>query len=144
MDIEYDLETFPLLIKTDSPLGSDRLMQIFFKNFLGTSAGVLEIAFRSKPQYFLYSCFTPGSWRNFSTALPSAEDSVRFWQIKRMRSSVGRRLVVHCNDVEVLNFVVSDLTCSYYVYSSAIWSRDAAKISFKNSATVYYKPGKPL
>ena len=140
-DIDFDLKTFPLLVKTDSPLGSDEFMKIVFKDYQGTPAGEFEVSFRSNPQYYLHSCFTPGSWHNFSTALSSAEDSVRVWQIRRTKTSMGRRLIVHCNDVEVLNLVISNLTCSSY-YSSAIWSRDTAKISFQNSATVYYKPGK--
>ena len=51
--------------------------------------------------------------------------------------------MVHCNEVEVLNTLISDSTCdNSYLNWSTNWSREVAKIEFPSDdrASDYYQP----
>ena len=136
MYINFDLENSPLQIKTDSVVGSKEEMQVlFYSGFSG--AGDVDLRFSSPPQYRLYYC--DNSWTNFPTDLPSETEKV--WTITNSRVSGEIRVVIHCNDKEVLNVVLSDTTCSYSRWSER-WSRDVDMIRFFDTASDYYRPGK--
>ncbi|KAL5263951.1 hypothetical protein ACHWQZ_G005142 [Mnemiopsis leidyi] len=130
-----DLETTPLEIKTNSTLGSGDEVEVYFYNSQGEVAGRVWIYFSSTPQYLLYWC---SSSTNFTSNLPAAVDKV--WRISLNRTS-GIRLQIHCNDVEVLNFLLSDDTCLNYSYWRKYWSRDVEKIAFSagDAASDYYR-----
>ena len=103
---------------------------------LGNSGSAGEVALSHT--YRLLGC--QNSWTSYPTDLPSETD--RVWTLTKSRVSGEIRVVVHCNDKEVLNLVLSDTTCisdnwSYY------WSRDVEKIKFFHSDTAsdYYRPG---
>jgi hypothetical protein len=52
------------------------------------------------------------------------------------------RLVIHCNEVEVLNFLMSDSTCKDTTWRNN-WRGKVAKIKFNPSdenASYYYRP----
>ena len=129
MYIDADLENSSLEIKTDSVFGSDERVSVWFYNsdYKSTAGGVI-LHFTSTPQYELWYCT---SKTNFSTALPTGTNKV--WRISLIRTS-GIRLVIHCNDVEVLNLLLSDTTCSSS-YWNGYWSRDVEKIIFRSSDT---------
>ena len=103
-----------------------------------SQAGGVSFSFSSPPQYLFQNCRT--SWTNFPTALPSETDKV--WTITLSKVSDEIRVVIHCNDKEALNVVLSDTTCSDDYWSSN-WSRDVDGIYFSNSDTAsdYYRPG---
>ena len=130
--IEWDLESTPLEVRTNSVLGSGDEVDVRWGNFL---AGI-KLNFASTLQYQLHWCSS--SWTNFPVTEPSANDKV--WRITLTRTA-GIRLVIHCNDVEVLNTLFSEATCSYSGWSKA-WSRDVAKIKFPSDDTAsdYYGP----
>ena len=50
--------------------------------------------------------------------------------------------MIHCNEVEVLNFLMSDSTCSYNSWDT-YWSNDVGKIFFEkwDEAADYYRLG---
>ena len=109
----------------------------FYSGF--SVAGGVFLDFSSPPQYRLKYCIP--SYTNFPTDLPSETEKV--WTITNSRVSDEIRVVIHCNDQEVLNVVLSDTTCSDSRWSEN-WSRDVDNIFFSssNTASDYYRPGK--
>ena len=132
---DHDLESFPLEIKTDSALGSEDTLGVYFLSAGGESAGGVFLCFTSHPQYCLGWCT---SWTNLPVNPPSATDKV--WRITLTRTA-GVRIVIHCNDVEVLNTLLSQATCSRSEWST-YWNRDVTKIMFASwdTASDYYRP----
>ena len=135
-DEVLDLESFPLEIKTDSALGSYDMVDVFFYSAEGKYAGGVYLRFTSTLQYLLAWCT---SWTNLPVNPPSATDKV--WRISLLTRTAGVRLVIHCNDVEVLNKLLSS-TCSDSMWST-IWNRDVTKIEFhsQDTASDYYRAG---
>jgi len=136
--IDHDLEKSPLEIKTDSAVGSRELMFVKFNS--GTDlVGGFGVSFSSKstPKYYIYTCNK--SWTKFPTDLPSDTDKV--WRITMSRTTDGDvRLIIHCNNKEVLNFILSDTTCSAPNWSKR-WSRDVKMIRFSkiDKASDFYR-----
>ena len=123
------METTPLYIKTDSASGSSQQIRLYFYTDQKVQAGGLNIYFSSTPQYFIHHCL---SNTNFPVALPPETDKV--WKITLSRVS-GIRLVIHCNDVEVLNMVLSDSTCLTFNFWNTYWSRIMKRIFFNGDDT---------
>ena len=140
-DIYYDLENSPLQIKTDSVVGSNEEVDVKFYGNSGITGGV-ALYFSSPPQYKLLKCST--SKTNFSAELPDEVDKV--WTISLTKVSDKIRVTLHCNNKEILNFVMSSTTCSYNKWSQ-YWSNDMEKIWFSSAlvpddtASDYYRPG---
>ena len=136
MYIDYDLEDSPLQIRTDSVLGSKKEVLVTFYSTGSSRVGGVYLYFSSPPQYQLIYC-TSGI--NFPTDLPSDTDKV--WTIILSRVSDEIRVVIHCNDKEVVNVVLSDISCSSSGWSWD-WSRDVEEIMFSSDkASDYYRPG---
>ena len=108
--IKYDLERTVLFIKTNSTEGSgDELaLEIFSLQKRSLSAG-FSIFFTTPPKYRIFFCVGWYGGRHFPTAIPPATDKV--WMIT-LRKTTDIRLVIHCNDVEVLNLLINDSTCT--------------------------------
>ena len=141
MYINHDLENSPLQIRTDSVEGSDEEVIVGFYTAGGGTAGGVYLYFRSPPQYYLNYCST--SRTNFPTALPTETDKILTVTLTRTSGTVS--VIIHCNNKEVLNVVLSDSTCDYSLWSH-YWSRDVWKIKFRSSdaASDYYRPGKQV
>ena len=134
--IEWVLESTPLEIRTNSVLGSDDRVWVYFSSAGGESAGGVSLHFTSTPQYWLSWCIYR---TNLPVTPPSATDKV--WRIT-LTKTAGVRLVIHCNEVEVVNTLLSDATCSDSKWST-VWSRDVTKINFRfpsDTASDYYGP----
>ena len=128
--IEWNLESTPLEVKTNSVLGSNEMAHVAFQSNGGYSAaGGVQLDFKSTPRYLISRCTL---WTNIPVTLPSATDKV--WRIT-LTKTAGVRLVIHCNNVEVLNALLSS-TCS-----SGVWSNDVTGIVFESSACDYYRAG---
>ncbi|XP_063682557.1 uncharacterized protein LOC134817350 [Bolinopsis microptera] len=138
--IVFDLEKCPLEIKTDSILGSRDTVLVWFYTSSGDYVGGASIRFSSSPQYWISRCSSSG-YTNFPTTLPSAKD--KDWRMTLTRTS-GIRLVIHCNEEEVLNILISDSTCSNSAWNQT-WSRNIKKIMFssQDTASNYYRVIKP-
>ena len=134
--IEWDLESKPLEIMTNSVLGSDDMVAVLFYSAKGQDAGKVVLYFTSTLQYFLTYCSTSDTY--LPVTPPSATDKV--WRITLTRTA-GVRLVIHCNEVEVLNTLLSQATCSHSSWST-YWNRDVTKIMFYyfETASDYYRP----
>ncbi|KAL5250758.1 hypothetical protein ACHWQZ_G016485 [Mnemiopsis leidyi] len=131
---DIDLETIPLEIKTDSTIGSGDLVYARFHTSERDDVGDVSISFSSTPRYCISYC---RSWTNFPVSPPS--DVEKVWRITLNRNS-GIRLLIHCNNVEVLNILMSDKTCSDYSWST-YWSKNVGKVWFYSSDTAsdYYR-----
>ena len=108
-----------------------------------SDAGGVYFSFTSPPQYGFLWCTTSGTKANlpsFPTDLPSDTDKV--WTISLSRTGEIRVLIT-CNDKEVLNVVLSDATCARSHWRNH-WDKDVEKIKFHPSDTAsdYYRPGK--
>ncbi|KAL5247686.1 hypothetical protein ACHWQZ_G019543 [Mnemiopsis leidyi] len=134
--INYDLENSPLLVKTNSEVGSYQGVEVYFYNAEEDLAGGVRLLFSSSLKYWLSLC--SGSFTDFPTAIPQETNKV--WKITLTRNSGGIRLVITCNNKEVLNVVLSDTTCTDDKWSR-IWSRDVVKIKFTSwdEASDYYR-----
>ena len=136
LKLDADLENSPLEIKTDSSLGSDEKVNMWFYAESGIFvAGRLILHFTSPPQFTINSCTYE---TNFPIALPT--DTNKVWRISLTRTS-GIRLVIHCNEVEVLDYVLSDSTCSYRNWWD-MWKREVKQIKFdkdEDTASDYYR-----
>ena len=141
--MDFDLENYPLQIKTDSEVGSDEELRVMFHDDGQNLIGGIYLYLKSTPQYFFGYCSS--SKVDIPNDLPS--ETERLWTITFKRISDVVTLVAHCNEVEVFNVVISGTVCSKS-YWSAYWSRKpASKISFLSStetdtASDYYKQGK--
>ena len=144
--IEWDLESTPLEIRSNSVLGTDESddeVKVAFYSAKEEYAGQVNLYFKSTLQYFLGGCTTFGT--NLPVTPPSTADKV--WRITLTKTAgvimiVPRyRVVIHCNEVEVLNILLSDATCSKGQWSTE-WSRDVTKIKFlsDDTASDYYGP----
>ena len=114
--ITWNLESRPLEIRTNSVLGSNDRVGVYFSAG-GAGAGGVYLGFTSTPRYLLGGC---KSWTNLPVNPPSPTDKV--WRIT-VTKTAGVRLVIHCNDVEVLNTLISEATCS-----DSRWSWRGVKI----------------
>ena len=103
-------------------------MGIYFYTLNEKDAGGIILYFTSPPQYQLNSCST--SKTNFSGDLPIEADKI--WTLALQRNSDNTRLVVNCNEEEILNVVLSETSCDHNDWSIR-WSRDVEKIKFKSS-----------
>jgi hypothetical protein len=132
--IDFDLEKYPLEIKTDSALGSSDEMDVDFYDSNNDLVGSVWIMFDSPPEFHIDGCT---SYTTFPFSLPSATNKV--WKITLTRIS-GIRLTIHCNDVEMVNILMSDSTCSYSRWRK-FWSRIVTKILFDSydDAADYYR-----
>ncbi|XP_063686031.1 sushi, von Willebrand factor type A, EGF and pentraxin domain-containing protein 1-like [Bolinopsis microptera] len=136
VEIEWDLESTPLEVKTNSVLGSDDQVAVWLYSAGGEFAGAVGLWFFSTPQCWVSWCGT--FWINLPVNPPSPTDKV--WRITLTRTA-GVRLVIHCNEVEVLNILLSQSTCSGSDWST-YWNRDVTKIKFwsVDTASDYYGP----
>ena len=130
------MESVPLQIKTDSEFGSDEKVGIYFFAENENDAGGIILYFTSPPQYQLSGCST--SETDFSGDLPTEADKI--WTLALQRNSEDPRLVVTCNEKEILNVVLSETSCDNDDWSNQ-WSRDVEWIKFKSfdTASDFYR-----
>ena len=126
--VPMDPESTSVDIMTDSELGSEDRMQLAFYTSFGYIAGGFNIYFSSIPQYWIQYCYS-SSKTNFPTDLPVAR--VKIWRIT-LTKTFGIRLQIHCNNVEVLNILLSDTTCGRSDWS-IYWNRKIWKMRFTTS-----------
>ena len=134
--INYDLENFPFQIRTDSVVGSNKVLSVHFFTAKINVAGGVSLSLNSPPQYRLNGC---SSYTDFLTSIPTETDNI--WTITLTRTS-GIRIIIHFNNKEVLNVVLSDTTCDSWSDWISYWSKKVEKIGFYHDGTAYYRPGK--
>ena len=105
------------------------------------NAGGFDLKFQPLKYYFIGCLY---SYVEFSEDLLPPETE-KVWTISLSRFSGVRRIVIHCNEMEILNFVVSQSTCAMSVWEEQWALRDVKKIQFgyiySSTATDYYRAG---
>ena len=135
--IDYDLENSPIEVKTNSLPGSGDVVGLYLYKDQWTQAGGIVLRFADSPPTFTLNTCT-SSQRAYLTELPSG--SYKVWKITLSRISGARKLVIHCNDLEVVNILMSDENCGRAEWRDQ-WSIDVMKISFQtwDSASEGYR-----
>ncbi|KAL5247615.1 hypothetical protein ACHWQZ_G019482 [Mnemiopsis leidyi] len=139
VEISHDLESIPFEIKTDGTAGSNKKLFIeFFGVTAGDPVGGFLINFYASPKFKVLRCMESEKVFPDSVSLPS--NPINTWKIKWLRTSKEKRVVVHCNDVEVVNVIISDTECNDNVWRSS-WSADIKKLKFNggDTASKHYK-----
>ena len=127
--MNFDPRTTLLEIKTNSEVGSKDLLRIYYYDSEGGRAGGFKLEFNSDPQYWIITCSK--SWKSFPTNLPTDKNKV--WRITVTKTS-GIRIMVHCNEKEVLTFLVSSSYCSNHAWNTE-WNRVVTKVKFDEEDT---------
>ena len=134
--LDYDLESSPLEVKTNSVFGSDDELSLLLFTTQDNLAGMVKIKFSQTPQHELHvNCQI--SPFDFPYTLPTAAEKI--WRIAFTRGT-DSRLQIHCNEVEVVNILISGQTCDL----NQFWTREILKILFDStdSASDFYRPYK--
>ena len=109
-------------------------MWIGFITLNGKIAGELQIKFSNTFTFLVKDCSS--SFSSFASNLPTAVDKI--WRIRVIKTS-AIRILIHCNDAEVLNLVLSDSTCNINLWKSS-WTMDITRIQFfYDTASDFYK-----
>ena len=114
-------------------MGSDEEIKVKLYSDEEEYLGMVHISFTSPPKYRLANFCSPPE--ESLTDLPS--ENAKIWKITFSRSS-GIRLVIRCNDVEVVSAVINDTTCTHMQQK---WSKEIKKIVFSaaDKASDFYK-----
>ena len=125
--IDYDIETFPLQILTETEISEGSL--IFYKvNIHGenqdgeTVGGGVWVLFSDPPRYKIGPC-TP-----YITFANIPAENTRLWTIKKTTTSVA----LVCNGVDIFYHIFSESTWSRCVPK---WGQRSTKIKFLSSVT---------
>ena len=139
VDAEFDVESTPLEIKTNSEIGSDKMLRVWFETTEGSYAGGVRVSFTPTPQYYLPTCMA--EFADFPADLPSSKDMV--WRITVNRTSEDVQLLLHCNGQEVLNVQLSEI-CTRKRWRTN-WARASSLIKFSqhDTASVQFRPYTP-
>ena len=140
--IPHNLQTTPLRIKTNSAAGSEEKMEVTLYTAGrddSKPAGWVFFKFSSPPQYSLGWCMD--SIVDLPSELP--RDINKEWVITKFP---GPRITVQCNEVTVLDFLLSNDTCNA-VYWNDFYGKQTEQIKFDGKAPDEYwvpPPGQPL
>lgn len=125
-----DLENIPLEIRSDSEAGSSHTMSVNFYTSEDATAGMVTLDFKSPIKYQINYC---SDNLNLPVPPPPSTEKIWIWKITLNKVS-GIRLMIQCNDVLVLNYLLSDTTCGVS-YWGQYWKKDVAKIEFPSHDT---------
>ena len=125
-------------------MGSNEEVRLqFFSTVYSGSAGEITLYFDSTPGYKLHNCKDK---KDFLTTLPSETEKVWTFTLSKLRKApYERRLVINCNNKEIVNVVLSDTLCTSYNDWWKIWRTEVNQIKFPASldtASDYFRPGK--
>ena len=131
--LDFDLDSTPLELMTDGADGSGKEVHVmFFNQNSGNNAGQIKLFFNSPPQFEIVHC-TVGRL-SFSKTPPSG--SGRIWRITK---TYGKQLLLHCNDVLVVEIPFSSCPHEY----NDTWKQDVTVMAFHardDTASQYYRP----
>ena len=135
--LDFNLDSTPLELMTDGDDGSNKKVHImFFKKDNGSPAGQIKLFFNSPPQYQIVQC--KDDLHSFTDTSPPS-GSQRIWRITKNSVSNGKQLLLHCNDLLVVEQLFSDCPNK----NKNTWKQDVTKIAFHtkaDTASQYYRP----
>ena len=118
--IDYDLEAYPLQIKTDSLTGSGDMVDLIVytkdAGSLNDWRGYIYIKFSDPISYRAYCT----NWQHLTTA-PNEKEKI--WTLTKTSTN----LIIDCNGVKVIDLNFQIAGCA------TTWSKDVAKIAFWGS-----------
>ena len=104
--INYDLEKYPLELKTKIDTGGTYFVDVEFYSSDGLPAGGFYMKISSSSQvHWITLC--KSSSTKFESNLPT--DPNKVWRITLIKNT-AIRIQIHCNDFMVLDFLLSDST----------------------------------
>ena len=118
-------------------MGSSAQLVVWFYSAENKDSGTFGIFF-SPPTFGLRHCSQSSKTL---TDVPST--TIKIWKIALTKADWTVRVVVHCNDVEVVNYLMSDSNCGGMAWRwSGRWKNKVTKIKFQSGDTAsdYYKP----
>ena len=119
--LDFDFELGPLEIRADNFAISRVALR--FHTEKDQTAGSISFSL-DEPGHFKYYLEKCTGWRYSSWNIPDSR--YKIWRVDLIRTS-DVRVVIHCNNTEVLNFLISDLSCTE---SWEDWSKSVVKIQF--------------
>ena len=126
--VPLDLGTALLQIKTNSIVGSEDIVKVYFYDESGANvAGLIQWNFKSPPQYNIGYCLS--SWIDFPSPLPTEADKI--WTITKLP---GPGIKVQCNKVTVVDIQDLSATCTRSIWEN-YWDEDVKKIRFSDDDT---------
>lgn len=139
--IPFELDSTPLEIRTDTTAPADEV-HVIFKDSLGKSVGRVIIRRRtprSGSNYWIKNC-RKAAWKFNADSRPPADDKV--WRIQLDKSS-GIRLMIYCNDVKLVDILMSDSTCNDPNSGwKEMWGKEVKTMVFHSTydtASKYYR-----
>ena len=133
--IHYNLEDSPLRIKTNSAVGSGDVVNVYFYSSENDDAGGIFLRFGNNPKYNIRRCRE--MYTEFSASIPEEEQKI--WKITKASNPL--RIVIHCNEKEVLNAQLDSTCTNNHKKWASRWEMKVKKIKFKSeTASVYYLP----
>ena len=137
--IPWDPDSKDITIRTDSETGSEENVGVQFYDDNNQDAGSVFFRFASPMKYQIGWCRSPIP---FPVSPPTQTDKT--WRIAYNPAEL--RVVIHCNEVEVLYVVLSDSVCNYNGGWRTCWEqRKPTQISFppaSNTASDEYCLGR--
>ena len=124
--IPFNSDSVDLTIRTDSVMGSEEYVRVLFDDDDNQPAGGVIIRFYSPIQYYMDWCTN-----HYSTFPVSPQTQTeKTWRIVYYPAEL--RVAIYCNEVGVVNVVLSDSVCtSYSTTWRAYWEqRKPTQIKF--------------
>ena len=115
MEKAWNPDNETITFTTDNVAGSGEMVIVEFLGKDGYNAGAVTIYFTTEIVYMIGGCskyFTP-----FSETLPI--ETEKTWTITY--NYMDKRVVLHCNEVQVLNVLLSDIVCAYISLDQSKW-----------------------
>ena len=127
--IPWNPDSETINITTNSTAGSNEKVNVYFYDRDGSGAGSVFFGFYTQSKYWLNGC--KGSWIPFPNTLPT--ETNKTWTIAYNYTEM--RVVYYCNEVQVLNVVISDSVCKTDINWRNSWGRKPTQIKFHSGDT---------
>ena len=118
--IPWNPDTHNITVTTDSTVGSNEMVRVYFYDNDGYYAGIVGIYFSTQIQYTLAGCT---SYNIFPVTLPAETD--KHWTITYNTAELS--VVIDCNGVKVLNVLISDSVCTKNDWRT-YWEKERTQI----------------
>ena len=125
-----DSET--ITVNTDSVAGSEKFVDLEFHDKFGAYKGGMFILFSTPIKYYIVYCMDGGiGYIPFPVTLPS--ETQKTWTITY--NYTEKRLVLHCNGVQVLNVLLTSACTRIDVNWRDWWENKPTQIEFPSTDT---------
>ena len=134
--IPWNPDSETITVSTNSVAGSEEKLSLIFYDKDRAYAGGVWISFYTQIKYYIIFCMDvpviSNSYKPFPVTLPI--ETQKTWTITY--NYTDKRVVLHCNGVEVLNVVVSNSVCTRTdVDWRDYWKRKPTQIDFFSDDT---------